>query len=285
MSNSYKISFKQLQQESLKDTFQSIYKAMQALDIDFYLIGAVARDTWFAQKGSRALGTRDVDFAVLVANENSYDELKQFLIQQEGFAESSTNEYVLFDKAGQQIDLLPFGAIEIEGNRFIDNTGVIHTNISGFKEVYEAATDEVNFEGEYDFKVSSLAGIILLKLIAYDDRPEMRSKDIQDIGTILNNYFTLENEMILDKHIDLIADAKKWELVSARVIGREMQPILDRNSLLKERVLAIIDNNTSSAEESNIGRLLLGVINQSPLALEEVFSLLKEIRKGIEDEW
>lgn len=224
MSNSYKISFKQLQQESLKETFQSFYKAMQVLHIDFYLIGAIARDTWFAQKGSRALGTRDVDFAVLVANENSYDELKQFLIQQEGFTESSSNEYVLFDKSGQQIDLLPFGAIEIEGNRFIDSTGVLHTNISGFKEVYEAATDEVSFEGEYNFKVSSLAGIVLLKLIAYDDRPEMRSKDIQDIGTILNNYFTLENEMILDKHIDLIADAQNWELVSARVIGREMQP-------------------------------------------------------------
>lgn len=285
MSNSYKISFKQLQQESLKDTFQSIYKAMQALNIDFYLIGAVARDTWFAQKGSRALGTRDVDFAVLISNEDSYDELKQFLIQREGFTESSSNEYVLFDKSGQQIDLLPFGAIEIEGNRFIDNTGVIHTNISGFKEVYEAATDEVSFEGEYNFKVSSLAGIVLLKLIAYDDRPEMRSKDIQDIGTILNNYFTLENDMILDKHIDLIADAQNWELVSARVIGREMRSILDRNSLLKERVLAIINHNTTSAETSNIGRLLLGIINQSPLDLEEIVSLLKEIRKGIEDEW
>lgn len=78
-----------------------------------------------------------------------------------------------------------FGAIEIEGKRIIDKEGFFHTNISGFKEVYEEATEQVNFEEEYNFKVFTLAGIVILKLIAYDDRPEMRSNDIRDIAAII----------------------------------------------------------------------------------------------------
>jgi predicted nucleotidyltransferase len=51
---------------------------------------------------------------------------------------------------------------------------LIHTKISGLREVYEAAIEEVNFEGSYRFKVATLAGIVILKLISYDDRPEIR---------------------------------------------------------------------------------------------------------------
>ena len=65
MSDSYKISFKQLRQENLKETFASLERALTAINIDFYLIGAIARDAWFVQKGVRALGTKDVDFAKL----------------------------------------------------------------------------------------------------------------------------------------------------------------------------------------------------------------------------
>src|SRR5437867_1010522 len=114
MSDSYKISFKQLRQENLRGTFASFERALTAIDIDFYLIGAIARDTWFVQKGVRALGTKDVDFAVLISDKNKYLYLKKFLIEKEGFTPSTSNEYMLFDKKGNQIDLLPFGAIEIE---------------------------------------------------------------------------------------------------------------------------------------------------------------------------
>ncbi len=176
MSNTYRINFKELRQENLKDIFGAFERALKELDIDFYLIGALARDTWFAQKGIRALGTKDIDWAVAVSEESQFKKLKEFLIKNEGFTDSSSNEYVLFDKKGQQIDLLPFGAMEIEGNKFIDSTGVARTDITGFQEVYDGAVEDVNFEGKYTFKVSSLPGIVILKLIAFDDRPEMRSK-------------------------------------------------------------------------------------------------------------
>jgi predicted nucleotidyltransferase len=283
MSNTYKINFKQLRQENLKDVFDSFERALSALNIDFYLIGALARDTWFAQKGIHALGTKDIDWAVLVSNEKDFEELKSFLVRNEGFTESTSNEYVLFDKKGVQIDLLPFGAIEIEGNKFIDSEGVVRTDISGFKEVYEEAVEDVTFENRYKFKVSSLPGIVILKLIAFDDRPEARIKDVQDIGLILNHYFELESEHIYENYSDLFEEESTLEIVGARALGRDMQIILNRNKLVKERVLSILSDNTQSLEKSKIGLILVTVLNQRPGSIEEAVNLLMQMVNGIMD--
>lgn len=283
MSNTYRINFKELRQENLKDIFAAFERALKELDIDFYLIGALARDTWFAQKGIRALGTKDIDWAVAVSEESQFKKLKEFLIKNEGFTDSSSNEFVLFDKKGQQIDLLPFGAMEIEGNKFVDSTGVARTDITGFQEVYDGAVEDVNFEGKYTFKVSSLPGIVILKLIAFDDRPEIRSKDIQDIGIILNHYFTIETETIYSKHTDLFEEESDLQSLAARVLGREMQPILNQNPLLKARLLSILYKNIEVLTESPIGLILTGVLVMSPVSVENAVELLKEIVTGIHD--
>lgn len=281
MENSYKISFKALRQEGAKDVFASLNRALETLEIDFYLIGALARDTWFAQKGIRVLGTKDIDFAVLVSDESKYQKLKHFLIQEEDFTDSSSNEYVLFNKQGHQIDLLPFGAVEIEGKKIIDKQGLFHTNISGFKEVYEEGTEEVNFEGEYNFKVSTLAGIVILKLIAYDDRPEIRSNDMGDIAAIIRHYFDLESDLIYDNHADLfVGEEQNLEHIAARVLGRQMKLILNRNALLKERIISILQLNAQSPGNSSIG---LQFVNGNIQTVDEAILVIKEIITGIEE--
>jgi len=281
MENSYKISFKALRQEGARDVFASLNRALEALEIDFYLIGALARDTWFAQKGIRALGTKDIDFAVLVSDESQYQKLRHFLIQEEDFTESSSNEYVLFNRQGHQIDLLPFGAVEIKGKKIVDKQGLFHTNISGFKEVYEEGTEEVNFEGEYNFKVSTLAGIVILKLIAYDDRSEIRSNDMGDIAAIIRYYFDLESDLIYDNHADLFAgEEQSLERIAARVLGRQMKLILNRNTLLKERIISILQINAQSPEDSSIG---LQFVNENIQTVDEAILVIKEIITGIEE--
>ncbi len=280
MASSYRISFETLQQAGLKEVFASLHRASGNLAIDFYLIGALARDTWFAQKGIRALGTKDIDIAVMVTDENKFEELKNFLIEKENFTESSSNEYVLFDSKGHQIDLLPFGRIEIEGKKIIDKKGIVHTNVTGFREVFEHSSEEVNFENEFNFRVSTLAGIVILKLIAYDDRPEIRSNDIGDVAVILKHYFDLETEMIFEEHAELLAEDDKPEFISARVLGRQIRKVLDQNVLRGERILGILKANTEKPEDSTIVQMLVrGNIEN----VEEAIALLKELIKGIEE--
>lgn len=282
MGNIYRINFKQLRQENLKEVFASFERALQVLDIDFYLIGAIARDTWFAQKGIRALGTKDVDFAVMVSNPEIFSELKQYLVSKEAFTESSTNAYALFDKKGFQIDLLPFGSLEIEGRKIIDMEGLVRTDISGFKEVYEEATLDVSFDNKYNFKVSTLAGIVLLKFISYDDRPEMRGQDIKDIAGILSHYFELEAETIYENHANLFtAENDDLNRIAARVMGRQMQKVLNKNELLKARIVSLLQENTVSPAGSTIA-LLMQSGNDT---IEKQVELLKEILKGATEKY
>ena len=50
-----------------------------------------------------------------------------------------------------------------------------------------------------------------------------------------NHYFHLETDLIYEKHADLFEDQHKdLTQIAARVIGREMKPILDKNQLLKQ---------------------------------------------------
>ncbi|QEC40787.1 hypothetical protein [Pseudobacter ginsenosidimutans] len=77
-------------------------KAFSKLDIGFYLIGALARDTWFVDKGIRALGTKDIDLAVLVSDQLKYEALKKYLVQEENFS-LTANEYTLRDPQGYAV--------------------------------------------------------------------------------------------------------------------------------------------------------------------------------------
>ncbi|HSZ87162.1 MAG TPA: hypothetical protein VK787_14110 [Puia sp.] len=280
MTSTYKISFNTLQHGGLKEIFTSLQRASIELGINFYLIGALARDVWFAEKGIRAIGTKDIDVAVMITDEHAFDVLKNFLVSKENFTTSSSNDYVLFDKEGHQIDILPFGKIEIEGKKIIDKKGIVHTDVTGFKEVFELSTEEVNFENEFKFRVSTLAGVVILKLIAYDDRPEIRSNDIGDIANIIKHYFDLETELIFEEHADLLIADHKPEFIGARVLGRQIKKILDKNELLKDRVLTILRSNTANPEQSKIGKVFVqGNIEN----VEEAIGVLTEIIKGIEE--
>ncbi|HTM91311.1 MAG TPA: hypothetical protein VL095_02755 [Flavisolibacter sp.] len=282
--STYRINFKQLRQEGLKELFYALERSFNSLKIDFYIIGALARDTWFAQKGIRALGTKDIDLAIFISDYDKFDMLKQHLITTENFISSSTNEYVLFDRNGLQIDLLPFGAIDLEGRKIIDHQGIHHSNVLGFKEVYEEAVEEVNFENRFQFKVSTLPGIVVLKFIAYDDRPEIRSQDIKDIYAILMHYFDLETDLIYEKHADLFEQEEKdLTQLAARALGREMKPILEKNSLLKERLLSILKDNTDSLASSALALLFQEESDSEISTIQYQVSLLKEIIAGIDD--
>ena len=96
MKNSLKIDYKALRQENLKPLFDSLERVFSELDIDFYLVGAVARDTWFVSRGINATGTKDVDFAVYISSKENFEQLKKYLVEKENFQASSQNNFALF---------------------------------------------------------------------------------------------------------------------------------------------------------------------------------------------
>lgn len=79
--------------------------------------------------------TRDADFAILVGIEAQFEEVKEYLKNKKGFQDSSKNMYVLFSPNGYQVDILPFGAMEIDEKDRIAGTGLTSIGVNGFSEV------------------------------------------------------------------------------------------------------------------------------------------------------
>lgn len=102
----------------------------------------------------------------------------------EGFVANKENAFVLIWKDQTQVDLIPFGDLEKEGVVTVKGTGFTSMNVEGVKEVFKEASAEIQIDDNKQFKVCTLSGIIILKLIAWDDRPEVRGDDIDDIADI-----------------------------------------------------------------------------------------------------
>lgn len=267
------------QEKSILAILEALERGFEKYRIDYYLIGAVAREVWM--QGMKDItprrATTDIDFGVLIKNSEHFVALKAYLTRVEGFTSYRENAFVLIAPDGRQIDILPFGEIEKEGKVTVMGTGMTSLYVDGLKEVYEEGVPEVTFEGKITFKVCTLPGIVLLKFIAWDDRPEMRSDDLIDIADIISHFFNIYDELIWTEHNDLFGSEKELEIISARVLGREMGKFLRRNISLKHRVLGFLPSNGAS-KAIQIAAIMAITLEKS---IDEVSLLLTEIETGI----
>ncbi|MEX2347731.1 MAG: hypothetical protein WD511_00810 [Balneolaceae bacterium] len=241
-------------------------------DVDFYLLGAIARDAWYAKEQIESPSTRDVDFAVYVSAEEKYEEVLEELITNHGFSEIKDVPFRLQTPFTFTIDIIPFGEISIDEAVLPDDSWDRPIFVNGFEEIFRKATIQVK-DDDLEFKVATLPAILLLKLIAYDDRPEKRTQDPQDIAQIIENYFEVEKEMIWEEHHDLFDEESELDEIGARVIGREVSEILVENKTLKDRVLNIL--SLEDRTQKSMARAMV----QDDLTLDKVerwFSLIKK---------
>lgn len=90
MKNILPIPFNKIRFENLEEILKILKKALLQLGIDFYLIGAVARDIQLTGKYDipTPRATLDIDIAILVNDQDSYNRLTRMLMDQYGFEDS-----------------------------------------------------------------------------------------------------------------------------------------------------------------------------------------------------
>lgn len=282
MNKNYRVNLSEVRETELKQVLLSVEEACRDLEIDFYIIGALARDIWFEPHGIIMGGTKDIDFAVRVGQEDQFYALKELLITKHRFGPFRGNAFVLFAPNKIQIDILPFGGIEVNDGVVVTGEGLREIKVNGFKEVFKMAVHDVRVLENNEFKVATLPGIILLKLIAFDDRPEQRAKDPLDIRAIIEHYFELQSDLIYEAHNDLFGSDIGASLtrIAARVIGREMAKPLSANSELRSRVRQILARHIEIAEKSD---LIKGMSSVTYADFEENRKYLSEILRGINE--
>lgn len=274
-----KVDFKQLRNEALRDIILALEEALEKIGIDYYLIGALARDAWFQQEKIVSRTTADVDFAILVPQKEKFGELKTFLAKEKGYVETKGNSFAMISPGGITVDILPFGSIEIDEELNMAN-GEAQVVTNGFKEVFSAALEQFESEdGQLRVKIASLAGIVLLKLIAHQDRPEIRIKDPGDILEILHYYFDLHSSLIYEHHDSVFDDEQPLEMISARVIGREIGKIVSGNPTLRQRVNTYLTTEIEKQENGSLIRLMQRSTDK--YNQEEVTAMLNAIVRGM----
>lgn len=253
--------------EKMTTAFLTLQKVFEELDIDAYLIGAQARDVWFFPKKA-ARFTRDIDWIIANSNENVFNELKAILIQREGFS-STPNPLKIKSPEGIEVDLIPFDYPETP-------------HFMGLHEIFERGTEGVPFDDGKIYQVATLPAIVLLKLIAWDNRPENRVKDIVDIAYILQNS-DVHSDDFYDNHIDLLdifdLDSES-DFIRSRVIGRKISQIIADSLYLNYHIVKILENQITNAEKSKIIDI---IVAQTENTENHALTQLKELLIGLDE--
>lgn len=269
-------TYKELAIPYFKESFDSIDEVMKALKIPYYLIGVSAIALELLKRGIKpSRGTKDIDFAVMISSINEYDKISEALAAK-GFNKVAAPWTFYSITFKIVIDLLPFGEIE-EKHTVNFNERYTDLHLLGFREVLEDAE-----QVEIDDKIASippLQGMVILKLIAWSDRPEERENDLSDILLIIQHYYTLKWDDIVAQHFDKLNYEPFDQLqIAAEVLGRNSRIYLDKSEAISARILLVLESNLKEPAKSAIARewaLKLGT------NIEYAYSLVNAFYKGI----
>ncbi len=235
------MSFKELT-PWFKEVFNLVDDSCKKLNIPLYLIGAQARHFHLAEQGIKpGRGTADIDFAIMLPDMNIYEELLNLLLKK-GFRKVIEPYRIIHDVTNTVVDLLPFGEVEEKGTvRFTDRKTEL--SVIGLKEVLTEPS-KMKLDEETTVQVTPLEGIIILKLISFDEKPE-RIKDLDDIHDILIHYFELNDERfynILPDIMDKFSEAHYTLEAGAWLAGYDIGRLLKEHHSLKSYIVNILEN-------------------------------------------
>jgi predicted nucleotidyltransferase len=282
MSNTYNINFSDFRQRpDFEKMFMALESSFKRFDVDFYLLGAVAKNIWInaIHKKLNTRATEDFDIAVLIPHKKIFQNLKEHLTDNYPFTASSESAFTLIWEGKYNVDLLPFGQVEDEDAKVIvDGRGLVNISVPGFSEVYQNDLRSVLVENETSFKICSLIGIIILKLFAWNDRPEVREKDITDIGEIMYHYFYMHDEFIYENYAHLFDEHNDLNQLAAVVIGSEIKKVLGPNKLLLKKIIDIIEADIAKNEHAILSVTLA---KQFENTIDENTTLLSKMLVGL----
>jgi predicted nucleotidyltransferase len=249
---------------------------------DFLLIGASARDLildGIHDMGSGRL-TNDVDFALYVPEWKDYQTVCEKLISSGLFSATKITHKLMFKQA-YEIDIVPFGAIQNEqGNYTWPPDHIKAMNVAGFIEVNTAGI-EVGHEGTI-FRVASLPGICIMKLLAWKDRGITDNRDGRDLGFILTNYIDLKADDLYTLHEDLMHDENFDRFATtARIMGREIYDLLKGNPHALNQLKEIL---TKETEDDEYSRLAFAIKDGAPVVYKLAYKALQSLLKGISEQ-
>lgn len=215
------------------DILRAVAEEARTERIDYMLVGATARDILLTHVFGLATrrATYDMDFAIAVKDWDQFDALKTRLIARGTFTTGGQAQQRLYYKGidgdlHYHLDLVPFGRIT-QGNDELawpPDMKVI-MNLVGYDDAF-AAAESVTFAPGFDANVVSLAGLAILKLVAWSDRGRENPKDAHDLIHLMGSYASAGNlDRIYDDDSVIEAGQYDPDLAGVYLLGEDIRRV------------------------------------------------------------
>ncbi len=264
-----------------------VSKITGSLKMDFFVIGATARDILFHLIHGIKIqrGTNDIDFSMRVKNWNDYTKLTNALLEN-NFTPSKIVHRFSY-KTIPSIDIIPFGEISLTS--FTINwpdKEEKEMSVMGFEESFlDSESVRIQTNPQIDIKIASTRGLVLMKLISWKDGFPSRSRDAIDILYIIKNYIEAGNaDRLRKEHDDLVNDKFDFELTGAILLGRDIAKLANVHTL--KHLQNILEEEINSSDNSNfIADMMRGeyLISHRDEKIIHYSNLLKNLFSGLKE--
>jgi predicted nucleotidyltransferase len=275
---SYNISSENLNNPLLKDLLKELSSFFGGMNVDFYVIGATARDIILSNLHDLVpeRKTDDLDIAIAISDWSQFQSIEENLPKIEEFAKSKEQKQRFIYKGIYIIDIVPFGDVaEDDGNIYWPPDETIAMSVWGFPEMADS-TISVEIDGEFSIQIASFPGLFILKLVAWKDRYLSGSKDAYDMALLLTNYLDINTERAVEEHYDLYeTDEFDQVIAGAQLMARDVKLLIRDNEKTLEYLREILTKEIELAEIS----LLINQLMESDASLqyEQVLACLQSI--------
>ena len=272
----------------LVDFFEIVANVANSANALFFVVGATARDMilihGYGIEPTR--GTENIDFGIQVSDWDQFKKLKNGLIATEKFNSTENPQRLSYEKY-LKVDLIPFGKIadpDYSVSWPPDHQMVMST--LGFDESYHhSLTVRLWSNPIFEIKFASLCGIVLMKLISWNDHYPLssRDRDEKDIIFIIRNYLDAGNlERLYNKEVDIVEKSgSDYDRFGARLLGRDIASITHTKTL--KIILKILDRETGEQDRYRLVEDMRDTISALGDDFDERLQLLEELKAGILD--
>ncbi len=263
--------------------YELLTKTSEELGIEFFIIGATARDLIleYSYNIRPHRATADIDLGIKIDEWQQFIELKEALFATESFTKTKTEHRICYRET-HPIDIVPFGAVSEDNVISWPPEHDILMNVSGFNQAYEGSIKvRIRESPLLEIKISSLQSLVALKLLAWKDRGITDDRDAKDIATIIKYYGDPVNaERLFSDEPDLmIAEEHNLDKAGARLLGRDI--VMTTGKILSMELLSILEEETLEDGQQRLPTQMSTSVGREDF--EEHITLLDRVKQGIND--
>ena len=270
-------------EKPIVDALYLLKRIADSFGIPFFVVGAFSRDLilkhGYGIEPRRKTG--DIDLGVEVANWEQFEKLKESLIETGQF--SLTPEKHRLRCGTILIDILPFGPITDKDKKISwPPEHEIIMSMVGFEEAYEySITFRLSSDPELDIKLSSLPGLVIMKLISWKEKYPNRKRDAEDLLLIMDKYEEAGNsDRLYEEDLPLLQEEGfDTKLAGTRLLGRDMAKISDQRTV--QMVKGILDAETEELGQYKLATDMIREAGMAETRFDEILLQLEKLKQGI----